>query len=267
MLPWKISLLILNVLICSNEVHVGVFPFKYQNVPVTVVDEETGVPIANAKVEVYYENIYFFHRPEPDSTLVDSHGTATMMVAPGASDYWISYESRGYYGPLRTRQSPFPSQLKVTLKKLPNIRLTVPNGYAGPIKFTLPKQPAGGVRDISRTEYDLHADADGNVAIEDVETVAIYDELVSALEKSFLTASYEDGRAIPVALSDEVNDSTIALRHVAHMTPILEIRGDAPGFLSIADRRRTRIRELYVIGTAEDQKDLYSSPPEFELVE
>jgi hypothetical protein len=263
-LPSKIALLIVNFLISSSEVRMGVLPFTYRPVKVTVVDEETGGPIANAKVAVYYEDVYLFNSPEPDSALVDSHGTATVIVAAGATDYWISYESRGYYGPVRTRHSPFPSQMKVTLKRLPSISLTVPNGYTGPIKFNLPKQPAGGSRDISRNAYDLHADANGNVTIEDVETVAIYDELVDALKKSFVTASYEDGREIPVGRSDDVKNSTIALRHVAHMVRMTKTADKSRDFLVIADGLHTRNRELYVIGTAKDQEDLRSSPPEFE---
>jgi hypothetical protein len=254
----------LNVLIGSSDVQLGVFPFKYQNVPVTVVDEETGAPIANAKIEVYYDDVYLFNCPAPDSAAADAHGTATVIVASGAPDCWISYESRGYYGPIRTRQSPFPNRLEVTLKRLPSLWLTVPNGYTGPIKFNLPKQPVGGVRDISRNAYDLHADADGNVTIEGVETVAIYDELVDSLKKSFLTASYEDGREIPVALSDHIEDSTIALRHVAHMVRMTKAAEQSREILFVADGLHTRTRELYVIGTAKDQEDLRTSPPAFE---
>lgn len=221
-----LSLTVICLVFCNN-LQAGVFPYKYATVQLTVVDDQTGEPLPKAKVSVYYSDEYYFNHPNSDAAVTDDKGTATVKIAKGTSDWNITLKPAGYLLShiQYSEKHAIPDKLKIQCIKLPKITLVVPNGYVGPINFQMPRKPKPGSMKALQREYDFHADAQGNVRIQSLETFLDFIHLEEALQTCYLTAFYEDGKQIPTASRDGSPDeatqknSTIALRHVVYCPP------------------------------------------------
>jgi hypothetical protein len=277
---WKTALVLILGLACGvacvavsvwglkKTAQAKVFAYKYRDVTVEVVDDETDQPLAKAKVEVTYEDTHRIIQPEPNSAESDGKGMATVKFALKTNDLNLSVDAKGYLSASGKCDSEISTPIHCRLKKLPKITLNVPNGYVGPIRFNLPKRPDSSQKTIPHREYQLHADAAGDVKIEDVETEANYLALQKALQKSVLTAAYEADGKIPLANDEGVKDSTIALRFVAFYyswkDPKDANQQSAGKFLEKLDTDKPQ--QIYVIGTAEDQRALLKSLPDAERI-
>jgi hypothetical protein len=243
--------------------------FRYDDVQVTVVDKATGKPIPNAQVSASYSGDHYFGRPEPNSAVTDSKGVATVKIARGTNDcLFVMLKAKGYYDGKTGWSTEYGAPISCQLDQLPKIALTVPNGCAGPIKFNMPERPDNRQFDLSPHEYHLHADAAGNVAIEDVETLGDYYALEEAFATTFLTASYEDGSQIPLADGSGVTDSTPALRYVgAYFAPKNPPDAKPRKVRDVLETLDTsKLQEIYVIGTDEDRQATHDSMPDMDRI-
>ena len=200
----------------GNDVHVRLFPFHYKTVHVTVTDAETKEPIRDAKVEISYPGDYYFYEPETTFANTDNKGTATLRVAQGTSHWRISLAGDGYFqaGPINSENAKISNQLTLQLIQIPKVTLIVPTGYVGPIKINLPKEASSSQEPIPHRDYVFRANANGDVKIEGIESSEKLSVLTDVLMRSKFSANYEDGKPIPVELSNEVKDATIALRRI-----------------------------------------------------
>lgn len=245
-----------------------VFDYKYRDVTVEVVDDDTDQPIAKAKVEATYWDTHHVQQPQPDSAESDGKGMATVKFAMKTTDLKLSVDAKGYARVDGHCDPEIASPIHCKLKKLPKITLTVPNGYVGLIRFNLPPRPNNSQKTTPHNEFQLQADAAGDVKIEAVESLVTYQALEQALQRSCLTAAYEDGKKISLAADDGVKDSTIALRFVAFYyswnDPKEANQQSAGRFLEKLDSDKPQ--EIFVIGTAEDQRALLKTLPDAERI-
>jgi hypothetical protein len=275
---WKIILVVVLGLICgvvfvavfglaSGVVfYSGVFSVKSKDLQLTVLDEETGDPIPKATVSVSV-NTHYFKPPPTIIALTDDKGIAKAQIAGGASEFNIGLQAKGYKKST-IYCSGTSAGLEFKLKKLPKVILNVPNDYVGPIKFDLPQHQSGVHKIDPPKEYQFHANAQGEVDCDNLEHPAHFDGLNESLHTGSLTAFYEDGREIPLAGAEGVKDSTIALRHVSTYYHPRNPQEFSPlpdrDVLSALDMNKPQ--EIYVIGTAQDEKALLDSLPGVERI-
>jgi hypothetical protein len=273
---WKAALVLALGLGCgiafvavSGIVFKKTVSFRYGNVQVTVTDKATGEPIPNAQVKTDYSGEHYFGHPETDSAVTDSKGVAIVKIARGTNDYLcVSLKAMGYYVGKTGWSTELGAPISCQLGRLPKIVLTVPSGYAGPIRFNMPERPDNRQFELSPCEYQLHADASGNVAIEDTKTLGDYYALGEAFETSFLTASYDDGSQIPLADSNGVTDSTRALRRVGvYFPPKIPPDAKPRKVRDVLDTLDTStLQQIYVIGTAQDRQTQHDSMPDMDRI-
>jgi hypothetical protein len=266
----KVILLTAYVLVFCGSLQAGIFPYKYATVQVIVVDIETGEPIPKTKVAISYPGDYYFNHPKPDSATTDDQGVASLKIAKGPSRWNVSLDSKGYISTemmdIGPSEPEISDQEKITLnlRKMPKVKVIVPSGYVGPLTIDLPKSPVTKVKSVSREEYVFHADVTGNIKFETSEFEENWTDLALVFGYSNFTAVYEDGREIPVARSGDVKDSTIAVRHVVQMTRFMKKQKTPQNNLLSDEEPNSRVREIYVLGTAKDLKEMLRSHPEFE---
>jgi hypothetical protein len=242
--------------------------FTYQDVQVTVLDKATGGPIPGARVRVGYSGEYHFGTPQPDSSITNKQGKATVKMAQGTADPWVSLKARGYFVSKTCWDTAHGAPTTCKIDPLPRIALTVPNGYVGLVKIDLPHKPQDHVTDPKVREYRLEIDAAGDAAIEGVQTLGDYWAVREALGTTFLTVRYKDGTPIPAAGDDGVTDSTVALRRVGSCFRSTSPDGKWPtefnkAINTLGDRHslldEDKPLDIFVVGTAQAQKTAHDS--------
>jgi hypothetical protein len=124
------------------------------------------------------------------------------------------------------------------------------------------------VTDPKVQEYRLEIDAAGDAAIDGVKTLGDYWAVREALCTTFLTVRHQDGTPIPAGDDDAVTDTTVALRRVGPCFRPTAPDGKWPAdfnkaISTLGDRHslldEDRPLEIFIIGTAQDQKTTHDS--------
>jgi hypothetical protein len=234
-------------LIFCNTLQAGIFPYKYHPTKVSVVDDESGEPIANATVGIVYRGMYYLYSPKENSDVTDNQGIATVQTAKGMHEWnFAVLEAKGYLSSFAAENidagsSKIPLEYTIRLRKMPKITLIVPNDYAGPLKIEMPMISTIPPGKMAEKEYTFRVSTDGSVRI-DFGAAENFQWLGVLNEVLLLTTIYEDGRPIPLEGSEGVAENTNALRYITE------------GEKEVAHSIRGHL--LYVIGNKTDSDRL-----------
>ena len=157
------------------------FP-SYEPVDVLVLDAETGNPLSDATVSVWYlRGFPVLNTPKDISASTNTYGRATLRVAEYHGVVWETsaqnYIALGF--PVSRRRIPEELQIateehtdhkeviiRIYRQPEPTITVFVPEGYRGPLKLDLPPTSSFVQGAIGRREFTFEASQTGYVRID-----------------------------------------------------------------------------------------------------
>lgn len=221
-----------------------------RDIPVTVLDAETGEPVAGADVAVSYTYMLVLNAPRPQSATTNKQGETTIRAANFHAGWTLwTVSAPGYLSAVAfpSGRRWIPSEFHPPLEKVadrraeirlyravePTITILVPDGYRGPL-WVHRRPTRGWIQEAAgKRDFTFRADDNGYVGI---------DATPLLLRSPFPPAPppdprvrHEDGSEVPPQGPD-TRDADVAVRRIA---------------------REGHERRVYMVGTQADAEAMY----------